>query len=63
MRLIKAKSDFKVDKSLVNQLSEKYNLLPEIIEILFMRDIDDVHKIEHYLHPSKQDFHDPFLLA
>lgn len=62
MRLIKAKSDFKVDKNLVNQLSEKYNLLPEIIEILFMRDIDDAHKIEHYLHPSKKDFHDPFLL-
>ncbi len=62
MRLIKAKSDFKVDKNLVNQLSEKYNLLPEIIEILFMRDIDDAQKIEHYLHPSKQDFHDPFLL-
>ena len=62
MRLIKSKNNSKVDNTLVNQLSKKYNLLPEIIEILFMRNIDDAQKIEHYLHPSKQDFHDPFLL-
>lgn len=63
MKLIKAKADFKADRNLINKLSEKYRLLPEIVEILFMRDINDDQKIAHYLNPSKRDFHDPYLLT
>ena len=50
MKLIKTKSNHKIDEGLIQKISEKFNLLPEIIELLFMRNIDDEKKIQQYLH-------------
>ena len=62
MKLVKAKGQNTFDKESIQKISEKFNLYPEIIEILFMRNINDENKIEQYLNPSRKDFYDPFLL-
>ena len=62
MKLVKAKGQNTFDKDSIDKISKKFNLYPEIIEILFMRNINDEEKIEQYLNPSKKDFYDPYLL-
>ena len=62
MKLIKRKSESIFDKDTIAKISNKFNLYPEIIELLFMRNINDENKIQQYLHPSANDLYDPFLL-
>ncbi len=45
-----------------NNLSTKFNLHPEIIKLLFARGVDSDDKIERFLNPSINEFHNPFLL-
>ena len=62
MKLVKKTRNEPFDKEEISKISKKFNLYPEIIEILYMRNIDSEDKINHYLHPKMQDFYDPFLL-
>ncbi len=61
MKLVK-RSKETLNKSLIDKISKELKLYPEIVEILFMRNIDSEEKIKHYLHPTFNDFYDPFLL-
>ena len=62
MKLVKKTSVQPFDKDEIEKISKKYNIYPEIIEILFMRNINSDEKIEQYLHPKMTDFYDPYLL-
>lgn len=46
----------------IQRLSERFDLDPELIKLLFVRGFDSEEKIENFLNPSLTNFHNPFLL-
>ena len=52
----------KIDENKVKEISERYNI-PELVStILVNRGITDEEQIKVFLTPSRNDFHDPYLL-
>ncbi len=45
------------------EYAKHFNLDKKIIEILFSRGITEKNDIEKFIHPSKEDFYDPFCFA
>ena len=52
---------YKIDESLVEQLSKKHNISALLARILVNRGIVDDKKVKKFLHPSLDDLNDPFL--
>ena len=52
---------YKIDESLVEQLSKKHNISALLARILVNRGIVDDKKVKNFLHPSLDDLNDPFL--
>lgn len=50
------------NNELIETLSKKFSLDPEIIKLLFSRGFDNEQKIENFLNPSITNFYNPFLL-
>lgn len=44
------------------KLASKSNLSPLLASILINRNIDTVEKVEQFVNPTRDDFHDPFLM-
>ena len=53
---------YEADSTRVNELVEKYNLSKLLATILVNRNIDMSGKMEQFLEPTRNDFHDPFLM-
>ncbi len=51
-----------IDRSRVNEVSQKFSISPEVAEVLLGRDIKTDAEIEAFLNPSLNDLHDPMLL-
>lgn len=52
----------KIDENKVKEISERYNI-PELVSIILVnRGITDEEQIKVFLTPSRNDFHDPYLL-
>ncbi len=47
---------------LKQEIIKKYNLNEIVVELLIKRGFDTEQKINHFLNPSENDFHNPFLL-
>ena len=62
MRLVKKASDILPTKEDKKYLCDKYKLIPEIIDLLYLRNINNIQKIDKFLNPSINDFYDPFLI-
>lgn len=60
MKLERYYSAFSPDE--ISRIAQKLDLLPKTVELLFSRELNTAEKIENFLHPSKKQFHDPFLL-
>lgn len=60
MKFIKDTINF--NSEVVASLSQKFDLDPEIIKLLFARGFDSEEKINNFLNPSVTNFHNPFLL-
>lgn len=63
MKLVKKNAEKHIESSDLERICKKFDLSKEIVELLFIRNIDDDEKIEKFLHPSVKDFYDPFLLS
>ena len=46
----------------VNELASKSHLSPLLASILINRNIDTSEKVEQFVNPTRNDFHDPFLM-
>ena len=44
------------------KLASKSNLSPLLASILINRNINTVEKVEQFVNPTRDDFHDPFLM-
>ena len=53
---------YKTDENLVKQISEKFNIGKLLSTILVNRNILDDEEIRIFLNPTREDFHDPYLL-
>ena len=53
---------YEADSTRVNELVEKYKLSKLLATILVNRNIDINGKMEQFLEPTRNDFHDPFLM-
>ena len=51
------------DVGLISDMSEKLNLHPKVIELLFSRGYIELDKIKNFLYPSEKDFLSPFLMS
>lgn len=60
MKFIKESKNY--NNNYINKLSNKFDLDPELIKLLFARGFDNEKKIENFLNPSLANFHNPFLL-
>lgn len=45
-----------------NEISKKYNLSNLVSEVLAQKEYLEVDDIEKFLNPTRNDFHDPFLM-
>lgn len=63
MKLVKKNAEKHIESSDLERICKKFDLSKEIVELLFIRNIDDDEKIEKFLHPSVKDFYNPFLLS
>ena len=52
-----------ISNALLYGYSEKYNISPKIMELIVSRGYKTQGQIEKFLHPTKKDLHDPFLLS
>jgi single-stranded-DNA-specific exonuclease len=50
------------DKNIENLLSKEFGIHPIIAQILVNRGIEDLEAVRHYLYPSLNDLHSPFLM-
>jgi len=50
------------DKNIENLLSKEFGIHPIISQILVNRGIEDLEEVRHYLYPSLNDLHSPFLM-
>jgi single-stranded-DNA-specific exonuclease len=50
------------DKNIENLLSKEFGIHPIISQILVNRGIQDTEVVRHYLYPSLNDLHSPFLM-
>ena len=63
MNVILSKKVNNVNNSaMIEELSRKLNLHSKLVELLLLRGIDNEKAINDFLHPTKELFHDPFLL-
>ena len=53
---------YETDEEKVNELIEKYHLSSLVAKILVNKNIVSKEKIELFLNPTRNDFHDPFLM-
>lgn len=53
---------YEADQTRVSELVEKYKLSKLLAKILVNRNIDINGKMEQFLEPTRNDFHDPFLM-
>ena len=53
---------YEADSTRVDELVEKYKLSKLLAKILVNRNIDINGKMEQFLEPTRNDFHDPFLM-
>lgn len=53
---------YNLDKNLVNQIVEKFNISKLVANIIVHKNILTDDEIEVFLHPRRTDFHDPFLM-
>ena len=54
---------YETDEEKVNELIEKYHLSSLVAKILVNKNIVSKEKIELFLNPTWNDFHDPFLMS
>lgn len=54
---------YETDKEKVNELKEKYNINELLATILVNRNIVNEDEIRLFLNPTRNDFHDPFLIT
>lgn len=52
-----------ISDALLYGYSEKYNISPQIMELIVSRGYKTQNQIEKFLHPTKNDLYDPFLLS
>ena len=52
----------KVSITKVKEISEKFNISELLATVMLNRGIEDDSEIEMFLNPTRNDFHDPFLL-
>ena len=60
--MIKKWQIYDTDEDKVNELVTKYDINELLATILVNRDIVDEQKLEIFLNPTRNDFHDPFLM-
>ena len=53
---------YKTEEAKINQIQEKYNINFLLATILANRGITEEKKIKKFLHPTRKDFYDPFLM-
>ena len=53
---------YETDEEKINELIEKYNLSSLVAKILVNKDIITKEQVELFLNPTRNDFHDPFLM-
>ena len=53
---------YHADENRVNELVNKYNISKLLATILVNRNIDQTEKMEQFLDPKRDNFHDPFLM-
>ena len=63
MKLVKKNASKQIESSDLERICKKFDLSQEIVELLFIRNIDDDEKIEKFLNPTTNDFYNPFLLS
>ena len=51
-----------VDSEKVKEIREKFNVSNLLATVLVNRDITDEKEIEVFLNPTRNDFHDPYLM-
>ena len=49
------------DDNLILKLSSKFNMHPDVIKLLFARNIKTEEEIMNFLNPPETNFFDPFL--
>lgn len=49
------------DETKIDEMSKLFDLDKNLVRLLFSRGIDNEEKLKRYLHPSQNDFNDPFL--
>ena len=60
--MIKKWQIYDTDEDKVNELVTKYDINELLATILVNRDIVDEQKLEIFLNPTRNNFHDPFLM-
>lgn len=63
MKFTKRKSNIKIDKKLVKEYSDKFNVSETLVEIMFNREIRTEEDISRFLSDSDKYYNDPFLLT
>ncbi len=53
---------YEVNEEEINKISEKYNISKLLARVLINRDIKEEEKISIFLNPTRNDFHDPYLM-
>ena len=53
---------YDTDEAKVNELVTKYDINKLLATILVNRDIVDEHKLDIFLNPTRNNFHNPFLM-
>ncbi len=53
---------YEADENKINELSEKYNISKILARVLVNRNIIDNDEISIFLNPTRNDFHDPYLM-
>lgn len=51
-----------IDEKKVREIVEKFNVSELLATVLVNRDIKDEKEIEIFLNPTRNDFHDPYLM-
>ena len=53
---------YKPDEALVNEIAEKYDISDVLATVLVNRNIIEDEQIKIFLEPTRNDFHDPYLM-
>lgn len=53
---------YETDEDLVKKISKKFDISEILAKVLINRDIKSEEEIKTFLEPTRNDFHDPFLM-